>query len=449
MNTTNPPSTHHKKLQWQQRLLSLVFLLILSAFLIVTIFSMSSQMRSHLLSAEQKHLDLDIGELQNFITNEVLTNNFIKAKEFLVAWSKERPHIAHLQVKFSNGFLLVDYKNPQASQNLLIKNSVLTFPNGNQLQLNIEHDLAEIDNLIAQHNQQSAIIIAIMLFVMGIILWVSFNRLSFVPMRKEIQSQVQRLHQANLENVRMGAELEISCELQTMILPSVFELKAMPHLDIAAYMQPATEVGGDYYDVLVYDKNRIKIGIGDVTGHGLESGVLMMMVQTAVRTLVNQNITDPKYFMQLLNTVLYQNIKRCDMDKWLTLMLLDYHDGKLTVVGQHEELLLVRQNGAVERIDTIDLGFMLGLEPDVSEFVRSKTFELASGDGIVLYTDGLTEAYNSKQQAYSVERLCEQIQQHWQASSETIKQEILYDFEAHHGHAPLADDVTLLVIKQQ
>jgi len=86
------------------------------------------------------------------------------------------------------------------------------------------------------------------------------------------------------ENFRLSAELEVTKQLQQMILPKQEELDSIEGLDIAGFMEPADEVGGDYYDVLQQD-GRVKIGIGDVTGHGLESGVLMLMVQTAVRTL--------------------------------------------------------------------------------------------------------------------------------------------------------------------
>jgi serine phosphatase RsbU (regulator of sigma subunit) len=81
----------------------------------------------------------------------------------------------------------------------------------------------------------------------------------------------------------MSAELAVSRKLQQMLLPKEHELNQIPGLEIAGFMEPATEVGGDYYDVLNHNGN-VKIGIGDVTGHGLESGVVMLMTQTATRT---------------------------------------------------------------------------------------------------------------------------------------------------------------------
>jgi sigma-B regulation protein RsbU (phosphoserine phosphatase) len=82
-------------------------------------------------------------------------------------------------------------------------------------------------------------------------------------------------------------------------------------------MKPADEVGGDYYDVLKED-GVIHIGIGDVTGHGLESGVLMLMTQTVIRTLIEHGETDPVAFVNTLNRTIYKNVHRMRTDKTLT-----------------------------------------------------------------------------------------------------------------------------------
>lgn len=250
------------------------------------------------------------------------------------------------------------------------------------------------------------------------------------------------------ENLRMSTELEVTRRLQEMILPKAHELNQVNSLDIAGFMQPATEVGGDYYDVLQYD-GRVKIGIGDVTGHGLESGVLMLMVQTAVRTLLESNLTDPHKFLSVLNRVIYDNVQRMNSDKNLTLSLLDYQSGKLSMSGQHEELLVVRSNGQVERIDTLDLGFPIGLVEDIAEFVNQAEVQLSSGDGVVLYTDGITEAESSSGHYYGLERLCQIISQNWHRRAHDVRQAIVEDVHRHIGEQKIYDDITLLILKQK
>src|SRR5205823_215691 len=118
-------------------------------------------------------------------------------------------------------------------------------------------------------------------------------------------------------------------------------------------------VGGDYYDILHTD-GVVTIGIGDVTGHSLDSGILMVMTQAAVRTLQEIRESDPVRCLDTLNHMLYRNVQRMRSDKNLTLALLTYVQGQVSISGQHEEALIVRHGGAIERIDTIDLGFPLG-----------------------------------------------------------------------------------------
>ncbi|WP_281256996.1 PP2C family protein-serine/threonine phosphatase, partial [Brunnivagina elsteri] len=125
----------------------------------------------------------------------------------------------------------------------------------------------------------------------------------------------------------------------------------------------------------------------DVTGHGLESGMLMLMVQTAVRTLLINNETNPSKFLDTINRTIYHNAQRMNTDKNMTLSLLDYHDGKLRVSGQHEEILVIRRGGLVQRVDTVDLGLPIGLEEEIYEFIGYADIHLYPGDLVVLYTE--------------------------------------------------------------
>ncbi|MEO0013810.1 MAG: hypothetical protein RLZZ535_2199 [Cyanobacteriota bacterium] len=250
------------------------------------------------------------------------------------------------------------------------------------------------------------------------------------------------------ENMRLSAELEITKRLQMMLLPKEKELSQIENLEIAGFMEPADEFGGDYYDVLQHH-GRITIGIGDVTGHGLESGVLMLMVQTAVRTLMENNETEPKKFFEVLNRTIYKNVQRMDSNKNLSLCLVNYHQGLLSLSGQHEELVVVRSNGAIERIDTVDLGFPIGLEETIEDFVFQAQVQLNTGDVVVLYTDGVTEAENNLGDQYGLENLCAIVKQSCQQSAQDIKQSIIANLRSHIGVQKVYDDITLVVLKQK
>ncbi|NEP14849.1 MAG: SpoIIE family protein phosphatase [Symploca sp. SIO2C1] len=250
------------------------------------------------------------------------------------------------------------------------------------------------------------------------------------------------------ENIRLSSELDVAKKIQKMVLPKATELEEISSLDIAGSMEPADEVGGDYYDVLKQGE-RLKISIGDVTGHGLESGVLMLMTQTVVRTLQKVNETNPINFLDLLNQTIYDNLQRMNCDKNLTLSIVDYHDGVMTLSGQHEELIVVRSNGDVEIIDTIDLGFPIGLDEEIREFINQQKIHLNPEDVVVLYTDGITEATNINHAQYGLQKLCSVIAKHRGKSAEEIRQEVIKDVRAFIGNQKVFDDITLVVIKQK
>lgn len=286
------------------------------------------------------------------------------------------------------------------------------------------------------------------LYYEGTVEDISQRKLAEIALEKANQQIIMLNAQLKEENLRMSSELAVTRKLQEMILPKDKELALIIGLDIAGFMEPAAEVGGDYYDVL-QQNGRIKIGIGDVTGHGLESGMLMIMVQTAVRTLLQNEETDPVRFLDTLNRTIYGNVQRMASDKNLTLSLIDYDQGKLTLSGQHEEMIVVRKNGLLERFDTIDLGFPIGLEEEIADFLSHKQVYLEVGDVVALYTDGITEAENEARQHYGVERLCEVIRQNVNDSAIAIRQAVIADLRSHIGTQKIYDDITLLVLKQK
>ena len=103
---------------------------------------------------------------------------------------------------------------------------------------------------------------------------------------------------------------------------------------------------------------------------------------------------------------------------------------------------MVRQSGEIERIDTTDLGFMVGVIPNTTRMNSHKNIQLQKGDGIVLYTDGITEAHNLKMDLYGLERLCEVIQQNWPQTAQEIQQAVIADVRQFIGEQKVFDDIT-------
>ena len=275
----------------------------------------------------------------------------------------------------------------------------------------------------------------------------------------KVQERTSQLAQANEEiialneklkeeNLRLGAELDVARQLQQMVLPNPEELDSIKGIELAGFMEPADEVGGDYYDVLRTD-DVVTIAIGDVTGHGLESGILMLMTQTAVRTLQEIKERDPVRFLDTLNRTIYKNVQRMKSEKNLTLAVLNYSQSKVSISGQHEETLVVRLGGQIEHIDTMDLGLPIGMDNDIADYINHTFVDLNPGDGVVLYTDGIPEAFDINKKQYGMERLCEVISHNWQHSAQQIKQAVIDDVRKFIGGQKVFDDITLVVLKQQ
>ncbi len=278
-------------------------------------------------------------------------------------------------------------------------------------------------------------------------------------LEKKVKQRTKELAEANKEitelnrrlcseNILMSGKLRVLHEMQQLILPKTEELRHIQGVDIAGYMESADEVGGDYYDV-IEEEQVITFAIGDVTGHGLESGMLMLMTQAAVRTLKQQGESNSVEFLDILNRVIYHNVQRMNSEKNLSLAIINYSQGKVCVSGQHEEIILVRNGGDIELIDTIDLGLPIGIDEDIQEFIAHKKINLNSGDGIVLYTDGITEARNINKELYELDRLCNVISKNWQKSAEEIKNSVIEDLKNYIGIQKIFDDITLLIFKRK
>ena len=280
---------------------------------------------------------------------------------------------------------------------------------------------------------------------------------SNITLENRVEKRTQELLTTRAENMRMGAELDISRQIQHVILPTEEEISEISELDIAAFMEPADEIGGDYYEVLKHNNGAL-IGIGDVTGHGLESGIVMLMTQSIIRAQSNQSDNDIVSMLKVANKTIHDNVVRMNCDKNLTLMLLDYQKldasdqnssaAALTVSGQHESVIVVRHNGELEEIDTDELGFPVGLVKEADEFYSQQKIMLNQGDTVVLYTDGITEAANTEHELYGIERLRNLVQQHHQKDSASIKELVIENVREHIGNEKVYDDLTLIVMKQ-
>jgi serine phosphatase RsbU (regulator of sigma subunit) len=287
-------------------------------------------------------------------------------------------------------------------------------------------------------------------YVLGVLAIVISLALSlfYTRARTRLAGELGAAHTAldaarTLEQQRLKEEIELAARIQTALLPHDLGVEG---LEIAAAMLPAAEVGGDYYDVLPVEGGAW-LCIGDVAGHGLNAGLTMLMIQSAVSALAQDDPDQgPDQALAALNTALYQNIRRrMRRDEHATLTLLRYHrDGTVCFAGAHEEILVLR--AAEDRCQAIPTpGPWVGARPSLRGQAPQGRLTLADGDLLVLYTDGLTEARDGGQRQFGLERVEAEILRARGEPVEAIREAIL---AALHAFSPvLADDVALVVAR--
>ncbi len=255
--------------------------------------------------------------------------------------------------------------------------------------------------------------------------------------------EIEKSRAAQGKQHRLEQEIEIARRLQTALLPR--ELRA-PGLDISAVTKPATEVGGDYCDLLPLDDGAW-IAIGDVAGHGLTSGMIMLMVHCMVNAITRAD-SDlmPKDVMRLLNSIVFDTIRnRLGQEEHVTLTLLKYdEDGSFVFAGAHEDLLVWRaKTGKCEVTPTP--GTWVGAMPDIDRFTVNSVVTLEPGDLMVLFTDGVIEALNDTQQQFGIERVAQIVESNAKRTPLVIRDAI---YEAvQKWWARQSDDVSIIVMR--
>ncbi len=196
--------------------------------------------------------------------------------------------------------------------------------------------------------------------------------------------------------------MEVAKRIQTSLLP---ENRRVGAYDIAAKMMPAAEVGGDYYDIIQAGEDRNWVAIGDVSGHGVESGLVMMMTQTSIMSLVHENPRlSPAEVFHAVNDVLLENISRLRATRYMTLNVVRLAEAGLTIAGKHQDVLVWRC--ATRRVETItNEGCWIGVVDDTRGHVGDQVIRMADGDVALFFTDGATEAMNATGEMFGEDRL--------------------------------------------
>jgi PAS domain S-box-containing protein len=250
------------------------------------------------------------------------------------------------------------------------------------------------------------------------------------------------------DNSRMHTEMDVAHRIQTVLLPKSIK-HIHPDFEIAACMFPAAEVGGDYYDVALTFQNELWINIGDVSGHGVTAGLIMMMAQTILTTIIKNYLVDARDIVKITNTVIYENVsKRMQDDHFMTFTTLKYlGNGAFQYAGAHLPLIAYRsQSKKTELLNTP--GCWLNVMPNIEKQTTNSELKLAMGDMLVLYTDGLTESLISKTNKYlGIEGLQSMVENHAAEDVDTLCNSILQEILSA-SDKDQKDDMTLIVLRR-
>lgn len=260
----------------------------------------------------------------------------------------------------------------------------------------------------------------------------------FIKYSSEIRNATRDLVEAR---DALWGEMKLAKKIQTILLPLH---PVIPGYEITVHMTPADEVGGDYYDIIDVEGVRW-IVIGDVSGHGVPAGLVMMMLQTSIRTVLFKNPrTQPSKLLADINRVLTANIKALGEDKFITINIFAcFPDGRFVYSGLHEDIMVFRQaTGRVELIKT--KGMWLGLVDDIRTFMDDDELRLEKNDVLMLYTDGITEAFDIERKIFSKNKLLNIFEQSGAMSTGEISGVILESLEEYRKH----DDITMIVLKR-
>ena len=248
------------------------------------------------------------------------------------------------------------------------------------------------------------------------------------------------LFEETLEKQRLEKDLELARNIQKNLLPN-----KNPELDgfeIAAYNNPARQVGGDYYDIVQLDKNDTLFAIGDVAGKGVQAALMMANLQAFLKSICKQNLplSDAT---NMINDLVSENTT---LGSFITFFwgILNNEKKELTYVNAgHNPPLLIRNNEITKlKKGGMILGIMQTMMPYLSE-----TVQLQTGDIILTFTDGITEAMNLQNEEYSDERLEELVKDKPDLTADEFLELVIKDIKEFTEGAEQSDDITCLIVR--
>ncbi|MFA5842414.1 MAG: SpoIIE family protein phosphatase [Candidatus Gracilibacteria bacterium] len=261
----------------------------------------------------------------------------------------------------------------------------------------------------------------------------------------EITRSLERVSTDIKEHRRISSELNVAQKIQDDLLPK----KAPPikGLDIIARTKPAAEIGGDCFD-FIKKGNQTFIYMGDVTGHGIPSGLVMMIVNTLIHTFADM-VQDSKQLLVQVNKYLKPRIQRT-MFMTMTMLRWDEENQQMFYTGAGHETILHYKKIDHSLENKAAGGIALGMVPNNEALLKEMPFPLSEGDFVILYSDGIIEGKNDEGERFEISRLIKIIEKNAPTAptAEDLFRHISTELTRFLGDTVQLDDITLMVIRR-
>ncbi len=267
--------------------------------------------------------------------------------------------------------------------------------------------------------------------------------LAFAAMTSALRDYIRDLTETTAAKERIQSELKVATDIQASLLPRLFPaFPDRPEFDIFATMDPAKEVGGDFYDFFFVNPTNLCFLVADVADKGVPAALYMMVAKTLLKA-EGQRLGEPDQILACVNTILAADNDSC-MFTTVFCAILDTESGEVRFANAgHNRPVLISDSTA--RLLPVRTGFVLGPMADV--VYTTERMMLRPGDVLFLYTDGITEATNRTDELYGEKRLLKALQTVADMELVEMLAAIRAEVVRHADGAPQSDDVTMIAIK--
>ncbi|MCR5006099.1 MAG: SpoIIE family protein phosphatase, partial [Clostridiales bacterium] len=267
---------------------------------------------------------------------------------------------------------------------------------------------------------------------------------SIDSMETDMLQYIDTLTKATADKERIGAELSIAATIQKDSLPDVF--RAFPQrndFQIYATMDPAKEVGGDFYNFFLIHRDQLAVVMADVSGKGIPAALFMMLTNILIESRARMGGTPSEILAYVNKSICKRN--RADMFVTVWLGILNTTTGRMVYANAgHEDAAIYRKGGQFE-ITKEKHSFVLGGMDGIQ--YQDREIQLNQGDKLFLYTDGIPEATDKDNQMFTLQRMLDSLNEHKEKSPEKILDGVRNDVNTFVWHAPQFDDMTMLCLE--